>query len=165
MSDSSRRYPLSEKEEAFCQEYLVDLNATQALIRSGHQCPNPMVIGRKLMNLQSIRSRIDELFEERSRGTGIDARWVLNAAVELHNRCMANVKPLDSNGLPIGVYRFDSSGANAALKTIGKHISVQAFKKLVEHTGIDGAPMVIWGNQSQSQPQKRRPPQPPRRKK
>lgn len=162
MSSSSRRYPLTEKEEAFCQEYLVDLNATKALIRSGHECPNPMVIGRKLMNLQSIRSRIDELYEERSRATGIDAIWLLNAAVELYNRCMAKVKPLDSNGLPIGVYRFDSSGANSALRIIGSHVSVQAFKKLVEHTGIDKGQLVIWGNQPPGK--KRRPPQPPRRK-
>lgn len=142
---------LSEKEEFFCREYIVDLDAKQALIRSGHDCHNPMAISRRLMDMPRIRSRIEDLLEERSKKSGIDAGWVLNAAVELFNRCMTHEPVTDKDGNNIGVYKFDSRGANAALSTIGKHVGVQAFKKLVEHTGADKGPIVFWGNQSQSQ--------------
>jgi phage terminase small subunit len=160
----SSNLSLSEEEEEFCQEFLVDLDSKQALIRMNHECDNPAMIGRRLMDLPRIRSRIEVLQEERSKRLGVDAEWVLTAAVELYNRCMATVAVKDKDGVPLGVYKFDSSGANTALKTIGQHVGVRAFKKLVEHTGESGGPIVLWGNQSNALPTKRRPPQPPRRK-
>lgn len=144
---------LLEKEEAFCQEYIVDFEAKQALIRSGHNCHNPMVISRQLMNLPRIRSRIEELLEIRSKIIGVDAHWVLESAVKLFNRCMTHEAVVDKDGNDIGVYKFDSRGANAALNTIGKHIGVQAFKKIIEHASKDGGPMVFWGNERPVQKQ------------
>lgn len=142
MSDSS----LLKEEESFCQEYIIDFDAKQALIRSGHECPNPMVISRQLMNLPRIRDRIEDLLEIRSKSIGVDAHWVLESAVKLFNRCMTHEAVVDKDGNDIGVYKFDSRGANAALNTIGKHIGVQAFKKIIEHAGKDGGPMIFWGN-------------------
>jgi len=145
MSNRSKDHSLPEKEELFCHEYIVDFEAKQALIRSGHDCHNPLAISRRLMELPRIRLRIEELLEIRAKNIGVDAHWVLDSAVKLFNRCMTHEAVLDKEGNAIGVYKFDSRGANAALNTIGKHIGVQAFKKIIEHTGRDGGPMVLWG--------------------
>lgn len=153
---------LSRREKSFAESYIIDFNATAAMRRLN--VPNPAYRASLLLRMDRVRNYVDSLLFLRAQKMDIDAKWVLGAAVELYNKCMANVEVKDSNGKPIGVYRFDSRGANAALNTIGKHVGVQAFKQLVEHTGTEGGPMVFWGNQSQSQPKKRRPPQPPRRK-
>ncbi len=155
---------LTRREKSFAESYIVDFNATAAVLRLNPDTPSPAYRASLLLKLERVRNHIDYLLFQRAQNMKIDAEWVLNAAVELFDKCMTNVEVKDTNGIPMGVYRFDSRGANAALNTIGKHIGVQAFKQLVEHTGTDGGPMVFWGNQSQSQPKKRRPPQPPRRK-
>lgn len=153
---------LSRREKSFAESYIIDFNATAALRRLG--TPNPAYRASMLLKLERVRNHIDFLLFLRAQRMEVDAKWVLNAAVELYNKCMANIECKDTNGVKMGVYRFDSRGANAALNTIGKHVGVQAFKQLVEHTGTEGGPIVFWGNQSQSQSKKRRPPQPPRRK-
>jgi len=155
---------LTKLEKLFSESYAIDLNATQAILRVDSNTPFPRNKSSMLLRTERVRNYIDYLLFQRAQKMNIDAEWVLKAAVELFHKCMSDVEVKDTNGVSIGVYRFDSRGANAALNTIGKHVGVQAFKQRVEHTGTDGGPMVFWGNQSQSQPKKRRPPQPPRRK-
>jgi hypothetical protein len=44
----------------------------------------------------------------------------------------------DKEGGTTGEYRFEHSGANAALGIIGKHVYVQAFLEKKESKNIDG---------------------------
>jgi|TARA_B100000497_G_scaffold29683_1_gene34696 phage terminase small subunit len=57
---------LTDKQEMFCKEYLIDLNATQAAIRAGYskKTANEQA-GRLLVNV-SVQSKIYELKESRS---------------------------------------------------------------------------------------------------
>lgn len=119
---------LTDKQEAFCLEYLVDLNATQAAIRAGYSEKGANVTASKMLSNANIHSRIAELKRERSEKTKIDARWVLEAAKKVYDRCMQH-EPVIVGGEPTGEYKFDSSGANKALDTIGKHVEVQAFNE------------------------------------
>lgn len=43
---------MTEKQKRFCDEYLIDLNATQAAIRSGYSAKTAKQIGQQ--NLSSI---------------------------------------------------------------------------------------------------------------
>ncbi|ENG5503788.1 terminase small subunit, partial [Yersinia enterocolitica] len=88
-----------------------------------------------------------ELAAERNIRVGIDADYVLRQAVKLHERCMQEVEPItDRRGEEITdedgktIFGFDAKGAAAALKLVGEHISVQAFKVNVktEHAGMIG---------------------------
>ena len=151
---------LSEFEERYCNEYVLDLNGSQAVKRSGYTGPHPRNKAMIFMKRTRVRSRIAELIEIRSQKMKIDAEWVLAQAVEVYNICVAKVEAKNADGIPLG---YDSKGAIAILNVIGKHIDVQAFKKSVEHTGENGGPIVLWGNQSNALPPKRRPPRPPRR--
>lgn len=163
--ESIRAGGLTRREKSFAESYIIDFNATNAFLRIQNNSPIPSKKGSMLLKGERVHNYIDFLLFQRAQAMNIDAKWVLSAAVELYNKCMADIEVKDSNGKPIGVYKFDSRGANAALNTIGKHVGVQAFKKLIEHSGVEGGPIVFWGNQNQSQPKKRRPPQPPQRKK
>lgn len=117
---------LTNKQEAFCQEYLIDLNATQAALRAGYSEKTAKDIGCENLAKPNIQKKIAELMARRSEKTEINAEWVLKSAKKVYDRCMQEEQVI-ANGEPTGEYKFDSSGANKALDLIGKHVDVQAF--------------------------------------
>jgi phage terminase small subunit len=71
---------LSDKQERFCQEYLLDMNATQAYKRAGYSVKSDQaagVEGHKLLKNPKIQERVKQLQEKRSKSTGITADRVL----------------------------------------------------------------------------------------
>ncbi|NJL06820.1 MAG: terminase small subunit [Methylacidiphilales bacterium] len=68
---------LTAKQNAFCEEYLKDLNATKAAIRSGYSTKSAHEIAAQLLSKPQVSARVAELKAERSRKTKIDAAWVL----------------------------------------------------------------------------------------
>jgi phage terminase small subunit len=68
---------LSDRQRQFCEEYLKDLNATQAVIRAGYQTKFPNRIGFQLMENAAVRIAIDALRAERSKGTDVTKDFVL----------------------------------------------------------------------------------------
>ncbi|EKN4745576.1 TPA: terminase small subunit [Yersinia enterocolitica] len=138
---------LTDKQELFAREYLKDLNATQAAIRAGYSEKTAQVQSSRLLSNVMVQQRVSELAAERNIRVGIDADYVLRQAVKLHERCMQEVEPItDRRGEEITdedgktIFGFDAKGAAAALKLVGEHISVQAFKVNVktEHAGMIG---------------------------
>jgi phage terminase small subunit len=57
---------LRTKQEIFCQEYLKDLNATQAAVRAGYSKRTAHVDGPRLLSNATIKARVDELLEKRA---------------------------------------------------------------------------------------------------
>ena len=131
---------LTPKQAIFVDEYMVDLNATQAAIRAGYSKNTARAIGCENLSKPNITAKIANAKRERSEALKINAAWVLVQAVEVHNRCMADVRPirnpntskpmLDDDGNAI--YTFNAAGAVRALEIIGKHVEVEAFKDRVE---------------------------------
>jgi phage terminase small subunit len=69
--------PLTDKQIRFCEEYLIDLNATQAAIRSGYSEKTAGQIGEQNLKKLEIQSKISELQKARSQRTEITADRVL----------------------------------------------------------------------------------------
>ena len=89
---------LTKKNEVFCEEYLIDLNATQAAIRAGYSVESAGSIGSELLKKPEIRARIETAMAERSKRTGINADRVLRelgriAFVDPSDMTTAEVKP------------------------------------------------------------------------
>jgi hypothetical protein len=59
--------PLTRKQQRFVTEYLVDLNATQAAIRSGYSAATANVTGSQILAKPSIAKAIDAAAQEYSR--------------------------------------------------------------------------------------------------
>ena len=82
-------YGLTELQERFCQEYLVDLNATAALTRAGSKANKDSirVEASRLLIKSEVQERISQLMEEQSKRTQITADSVLKeiAALAFHN--------------------------------------------------------------------------------
>lgn len=68
---------LTEKQKRFCEEYLIDLNATQAAIRAGYSRKTAYRIGAELLQKTSVSEHLKQLMDERSKRTEITADRVL----------------------------------------------------------------------------------------
>lgn len=153
--------PLNAKQERFCQEYLKDLNATQAAIRAGYSTDTAGSIGHDLLKKPETLAEIDRLKLERSEITKIDAAWLLKRFADEAEADVADLydedgrlKPVKEwpkiwrQGLVAGVKTAVSEDGVAMidvklsdrvrrLELIGKHVAVQAFQENVNHTGLD----------------------------
>ena len=141
---------LSPKQQRFVEEYLIDLNATRAAIRAGYSKKTARAIASENLAKPNIQEAVAKAKRERSDATKVNAEWVLKQAVELHQRCMQEIRPVrnpmtreqvyDDNGHTL--FTFNAAAANRSLEIIGKHVEVAAFKDLLE---VSGAPMLIQG--------------------
>lgn len=68
---------LTPKQRRFVEEYLVDLNATQASIRAGYSAKTAEQQGPRLLGNVGVAAAIAAAQAERSKRTQIDADWVL----------------------------------------------------------------------------------------
>lgn len=72
---------LTEKQQRFVDEYLIDLNATQAAIRAGYSAKTADVQGSRMLGNVKVQQAISEAMAERSKRTGVNQdRVVLELA-------------------------------------------------------------------------------------
>lgn len=72
---------LTKKQQLFVDEYLIDLNATQAAIRAGYSVNSARDIGCENLTKPNIQQAIAEHMAERSKRTGVNQdRIVLELA-------------------------------------------------------------------------------------
>ena len=55
--------PLTTKQKRFCQEYLIDLNATQAAIRAGYSEKSAYSVGQRILKNVEVKKYIVEQVE------------------------------------------------------------------------------------------------------
>lgn len=151
---------LTDKQEMFCREYLVDLNATQAAIRAGYSEKTANEQGAQNLAKLSIAQRIAELKSERNEAVKVDAEYVLRRLVDIDGMDVLDIllsngelKPIKEwpkvwrttlSGMDVTEMAGDSAGLLKKIKwpdkvknleLLGKHVDVQAFKEKVEHSG------------------------------
>lgn len=78
---------LNERQQRFCDEYLIDLNATQAAIRSGYSKNTAYSMGQRLLKNVEIQNYIAERKADRVERTEITQDMVLR---ELANIAFSN---------------------------------------------------------------------------
>ena len=65
------------RQKRFCDEYLIDLNATQAAIRAGYSEKTAKAIGNENLTKPDIRAYIDSALEEMHNQKTADAQEVM----------------------------------------------------------------------------------------
>ena len=68
---------VKEKQKRFCEEYLVDCNATQAAIRAGYSEKTARAIGQRLLTNVDIKKYIDQQLQKLKNEKIADAQEVL----------------------------------------------------------------------------------------
>ena len=124
----------NKKHEAFCNEYLIDLNITQSYMRVYPDSSNDaaQVSGKRLLGNDKVIERVAELMEERRERVRVTVDEVLEGIIEVRDRCM-QVKPvlIRVNGKmeESGEYEFKEMAALKSLELLGKHVGMWQDKK------------------------------------
>ena len=127
---------LTNKQERFCLEYVIDYNGTKAAIRAGYAEKTANRTASDLLSKPDILARVRQLQEEQAKRLSISSDWVLIRLCETLEKCMAVAPvmewdPDEKCKVETGEYVFDSKGALKALELIGKHIGMFAEKREV----------------------------------
>lgn len=136
------REGLTAKQQRFVEEYLIDLNATQAAIRSGYSEKTAQEQSSRLLSKAIISEAVNAAQSKKSDSLGITTDWILDGLKTNFERAMQAVEVLDRKGNPTGEYEYQGSVANRALELLGKHRGM--FSDKVELTGKDGGPVQLW---------------------
>jgi phage terminase small subunit len=123
---------LSPKQQRFCDEYLIDLNATKAAERAGYSAKTAQEQGSRLLSNVMVQARIDALKLERSKSTGITSERVLTGIMGVIERCEQAVPVLDEDGNETGEWKFESGSALRGYELLGKHLKL--FTERIEMT-------------------------------
>ena len=146
---------MTKKQKRFVEEYLIDLNATQAAIRAGYSPDTAKSIGSENLTKPDIQARIAKAMAERSRRTGVNADRVIMelakiAFVNASDVIDADTATVKADALPedtaaiqsVKVKTFGEDGLEReikmadklkALELLGKHLGM--FKDKVELSG------------------------------
>lgn len=87
---------LTVKQRMFVEEYLIDLNATQAAIRAGYSAKTADQQGSRMLANVKVQQAIAERMAERSRRTGVNQDRVVLELAKIAFVRMTDV--VDSNG-------------------------------------------------------------------
>ncbi|HBO9319441.1 TPA: terminase small subunit [Pseudomonas aeruginosa] len=74
---------LTKKQRLFVDEYLLDLNATQAAIRAGYSTRRAAEIGYQLLQRPEVAQAIQAAMAERSKRTEVEADYVIRRLREI----------------------------------------------------------------------------------
>lgn len=156
---------LTEKQQLFVNEYLIDLNATQAAIRAGYSAKTADVQGSRMLGTVKVQQAISEAMAERSKRTGVNQdRVVLELAkiafvkmtdiVDNQGRIKSSATEDDLACIGSMKYKESESDTGSsierevkispklkALELLGKHLGMWNDKLDVNIT----APIVITG--------------------
>lgn len=118
---------LTPKQQRFVEEYLIDLNATQAYIRAGYAVKSEDVAAAtasKLLRNAKVQEAIQEAQEKLSNKAQVTVEMVVQGLLN-------EAKDLSRGST--------QSARVSAWAHLGKHLGM--FKDKVEHTGKDGGPI------------------------
>jgi len=122
---------LTAKQEMFCREYLVDLNASQACLRAGYSEKSHAIIGWQLLKKNIVTERIQSLKQERAKSTQITAEYVLTTIQATIERCKQSEPVKDKDGNVTGEYKYDSAAVLKGAELLGKHLAMWTDKQQI----------------------------------
>lgn len=136
-SKASLTKPIPAKRKLFAERYVVNREGAISAVEAGYAKGRAKQTACDLMKDPRVLEIIFAGIEKVSEETGITAKTVLEGAKRMFDRCMQEEAVTDKDGNKTGEYKFDSAGAGKALKLMGDHVDVNAFKA----TDDDGVPI------------------------
>lgn len=111
--------PLNHRQERFCEEYLVDGNATQAAARAGYSRKTAAIQGWELLQKPKIKERLQVLRQEQSRRVQIHADRVLAEVAKIAFADLGDILDFSGGTLalrPANTIHEDARRALASVK-------------------------------------------------
>ncbi|MCL1789879.1 MAG: terminase small subunit [Peptococcaceae bacterium] len=148
---------LTVRQLAFVDEYLIDLNGTQAAIRAGYSPRSASSIANDLMDKPHVADEIARRMAERSKRTGVNADRVIRELAKVAFADITDIVGMDGQLRP-EVYTRDDTAAIASIKIRGNQFmeerevtlfpKTQALKLLGEHCGLWNDKLNVEGDLS-----------------
>lgn len=113
---------MNSQQKQFCDEYLLDLNATQAAIRAGYSEKTARSQASVLLDNEELIEYISAKQKRISQKLDWSFEKVLLRFAEISDRCMQAEQVVDNEGNPTGEWKFDANAAIKSTENIGKHI-------------------------------------------
>jgi len=107
---------LEKKQQAFCDEYIIDFNATQAAIRAGYSEKTAYSIGSENLTKPEIQEGIQRCMQERSKRTEVTQDRVLLEIARLAFNDPRKAFDEFGNLLPIQEWPDEVAAAISAIK-------------------------------------------------
>lgn len=131
---------MTPKQAKFIDEYLIDLNATQAAIRAGYSAKTAEQIGYQLLQKTSVAKILAERKEAANKTAWLTREKVLNDIEEIKRDAMQRIFDKEGNQV-----MANHAAALKAAELHGKHLGMLNDKLSVEGgitltvvTGVDG---------------------------
>ena len=115
---------LTDKQAKFVDEYLVDLNATQACIRAGYSAKTADRIGPELLGKTCVAEAVKAAMENRSKRVQRTADDVMRDLAAIRADAMQIVHDKDGNAVML-----DKPSAIKTLELEGKHLAMWTDKQ------------------------------------
>lgn len=140
---------LTDKQQRFVDEYLIDLNAKQAAIRSGYSAKTAEQQGSRLLSNAKVRDAVEAGKAKVANRIEVTQDYVLSTIVSTVERCKQSEEVRDrkgdivltetADGSVVPAYVFNANGVLKGAELLGKYLGM--FTEKVEHTGKDGGPI------------------------
>jgi len=107
---------LTDKQKAFCEEYLIDFNGTAAAKRAGYSPKTARVMAQQNRESQAVIDHLGKLIQERSQRTQVTADRVITEAARI---AFSDLRALfDDNGalLPVNAWPNEAAPAIASVE-------------------------------------------------
>jgi phage terminase small subunit len=136
---------MNPKQQRFCQEYLLDLNATQAAIRAGYSPKTATAIGAEHLTKPHIQAEIQRLQTERSQRLDITADEVLLDLAAIAFTPITDVLTVENGKVTLLDSSEWSDDAHKAVEAVRRskdglsikmHSKLDALGKLGHHLGL-----------------------------
>jgi phage terminase small subunit len=109
---------MNTKQERFCREYMIDLNATQAAIRAGYSKKTAGSIGQENLTKPEILARISELKAKIIDSLEIDAGEVLAKVAAIMRFTISDIADYDGKVLTFKPIDQWPEGVEAAISSV-----------------------------------------------
>lgn len=110
---------LTAKQHRFVEEYLIDLNATQAAIRAGYSANTAEQQASRLLSNVKVRAHIDERMAELSRRTGVNQERIIRELARIAFVNAPDVIDFDDASIRSDISEDDTAAiASVKVKTI-----------------------------------------------
>jgi phage terminase small subunit len=91
---------LSPKQARFVDEYLKDLNATQAAIRAEYSAKTAAIIGFENLRKPNIAAKISEAQKKLAEAAGVTQEWIVEELRKIASSNMLDFIEVDAAGIP-----------------------------------------------------------------
>ncbi|HBR07686.1 MAG TPA: terminase small subunit [Clostridiales bacterium] len=110
---------MTTKQKRFCEEYMIDLNATQAAIRAGYSVKSAADMGSENLRKPQIRARIGKAMAVQSKRTGVTTDRVVRELAKVAFANSHDVIDYDDATVKDDAARDDTAAvASVRVKTI-----------------------------------------------